>query len=316
MPNETDVDRGIRTEPQGCSVDAAISEIAATQFGVLARRQLLELGVGPDAIQRRLAAGRLHTLHRGVYAVGHTALAPQARLTAGVLAAGPDAVVGHQSAAALWEIRKLTPGPIHLITPTERRQRPDLHLHHRLLLADEVTIRQGMPTTTPARTLFDLAAVLPQSQLERAIAEAAFLRLPIAPSLPLLLERHPGQRGNTNLKAALKNADLGNGIPKSELERRFLALVRKHRIPHPEVNHHVQIAGRDFERDCLWRDQRLNVELDGRQGHTTDHRFERDRADDRAMVAAGWRVIRVTWRQLTDESQTLVRDVVDLLGAG
>ena len=179
-----------------------------------------------------------------------------------------------------------------------------------------MTTRNGLQVTTVPRTLFDLAAVLTPTDLEAAMTQAEYLRLADSLSLPQVLERHPGHRGNRNLRAVLTSKSFGKGLPKTELERRFLRLICKHHIPHPEVNAHVEIAGRLVERDCLWRDQRLNVELDGRQGHTTDHRFERDRADDRELVAAGWRIVRVTWRQLAAEPSAIVGAVVNLLSSG
>ncbi len=181
------------------------------------------------------------------------------------------------------------------------------------LRPDEITSRDGIPVTTVARTLLDLAAVLPRDRLERAVHEAEYRRYADAPSLPELIERHRGARGLGRLRSILDEGGVGERLTRSELEERFLTLVAKHDLPRPEVNVSLRLNDRWIEADCVWRDQRLIVELDGAAAHHTRRAFERDRERDRVVQAAGWTVVRITWRQLVSESAAVVADLRRLL---
>ena len=222
---------------------------------------------------------------------------------AAVLACGEGAVLSHQSAAALWSIRGTAKSRIDVIAPRDLRPRPGLHPHRALLPADEVTVFDGIPTTTPARTLLDLAAVVPRQALERALNEAEILRLPGPHEL---LDRHPRRRGAATLRTLLLTSS--SPIPtRTELEDKFLTFLDDWGFARPHVNTMVDV----YEVDAVWRDAKLIVELDGFATHGTRRAFERDRARDRRLQAAGWRVIRLTWRQLdggealADELHTL-----------
>ena len=224
---------------------------------------------------------------------------------AAVLACGPGAVLSHRSAASLWDIRHTAKGRIDVTTPRVLRPRPGLH-RRAVLPADEMTIHDALPTTTPARTLLDLAAVIPSQSLERALDEAEILRLPgPAP----LLDRYPRQRGTRNLRTLLLNARSPTPT-RNEFEARFLTLLDSHGIPRPEINTIIE----GYEVDAAWRGARLIVELDGFATHGTRRAFERDRLRDRRLQAAGWRVIRLTWAQLSEADQ-VVREVRRLLAA-
>jgi very-short-patch-repair endonuclease len=317
MADEVAVDVDIRGKPQPHSIDGEIAALAGRQHGVVARRQIAALGAGPSAIDRRLELGRLHLLHRGVYAVGHRVVSREGRWMAAVLALGPGAVVSHRSAAALWGIRPTSRGRIEVTVPGPRRSRTTLEVHRARLAADEVTTERGIPVTAPNRTLLDLAAVLDATQVERAINEAEFLRVTDPTSLDALLERHPRRRGARALRQILAAQAIGATVTRSELERRFLRLLDEAGLPRPEVNASLQIAtDRWIEADFLWRPQHLIAELDGHASHATTAGFERDRARDRALQAAGWRVIRITWRQLHEEPAAVARDLERLLKAG
>ena len=185
-------------------------------------------------------------------------------------------------------------------------------MHQARLPADEVTVHQGIPITTVPRTLFDLAAVLPQRQVERAINEAELLHLWDELSLDHLLHRYPRHRGSKAIRAALQQRRQGSTATKSDLEEMFLALIDAAGIPRPEINALVE----GFEVDALWRDARLVVELDGRDTHGTAAAFERDRARDRALQVAGWRAVRITYRQMRDAPRAVIDDLRRLLGAG
>lgn len=171
----------------------------------------------------------------------------------------------------------------------------------------------GIPVTSVSRTLLDLASVLTEPQLERALNEAEVLRLTDRLSVPDLLERYPRRRGSAVLRALFRDRIAVRGVTRSEMERRFLAVLGSTDLPRPRRNAYVSVQGRFFEADCLWAAQRLIVELDGRESHGTDLAFEKDRERDRLLLVEGWRVARVTWRQLRDDAPAVIADLRELL---
>jgi very-short-patch-repair endonuclease/predicted transcriptional regulator of viral defense system len=292
------------------SVDRSIAALAGRQHGVVARRQLAALGLGADAIDHRIAAGRLHPIHRGVYAVGHRSLTRHAVWIAAVLAAGADAVLSHRSAAALWGIRHGERSSVEVIAPRRIRERRGLHAYRIVLPPDEVTHERGIPVTNVARTLLDLAAVVSQEQLEHALNEAEIRRLTSPLPLDALVARYPGRRGIAAINRALGNQrQTGETITRSELERRFLAFTEAHGLPRPQTN----TALGPYEPDALWPDARLVVELDSYAIHTTRQAFESDRARDRALQTMGYRVVRITWRQLRTDPHAIAGQLRALL---
>jgi very-short-patch-repair endonuclease len=254
------------------------------------------LGVDDNAIAYRVRVGRLHRLHRGVYAVGHTVLTGRGRWMAAVLAAGPEAVLSHAAAGALWGLRPSAAVVVDVTVPGTggRRKRKGLRIHRARTL--ETTTHEGIPVTTPARTVLDLAAVLQRRPLERVLDQAENARLTEVASLVALGRAHPGHRGAGRLMAILDTHAPGTTLTRSELEERFLALCRDHDLPRPLVNHPV--AGR--ERDFVFAAQRLVVETDSWRHHHTREAFEGDRHRDAILLRAGYRTLRVTHRQLTD----------------
>ena len=288
-----------------------LAELARRQHGVVSRSQLVSIGLGADAIDRLIAGALLHPIHRGVHAVGHRALTREARWLAAVLAAGPGAVLGVRFAAALWRLRDTSRSEIEVITPRVCR-RPGIRAHRIVLPSDEVTIESGIPVTTPARTLFDLAAVVSQDQLEHAFNEAEVRRLTSPTSLDALVGRYPRRRGTTAIRRVLENhRKNGASVPRSILERRFLALVDAHDLPRPKINRDSDHG----ELDATWHTERLVVDCDGFATHGTREAFERDRARDRALQVAGYRVVRITWRQLTTDADKIARQLSALLDA-
>jgi hypothetical protein len=231
---------------------------------------------------------------------------------AAVLAAGPAAALSHRSAAALWDLRSSASRRVE-VTAARQHKRSGIEVHRARLEPDESTKVDGIPVTTVARTLLDLAAVLPLSQLERATERAEALQLTDVVPLDALLERHRGQRGTAALRKIVKDRVLP-ALTRSEVEDRFLTFLDVHGLPRPEVNADLHLDGRWFEVDFLWRDQRLIVELDGHQTHGTRAAFERDRERDRILQAHGWRVIRITWRQLHEHPDAVAADLARLLG--
>jgi hypothetical protein len=284
-----------------------IAELASRQHGVVARAQLSEMGLGRGAIDQRVARGQLHVLYSSVYAVGHTSLSDAGRSMAAVLAGGPGAVLSHRAAAAHWEIRPSDARDLEVTTARRRRSRPGLCFYRSYLPLDEVTTQGGIPVTTVPRTLFDLAAVVPSGHLNRAVNEAEIRLLWDPLSLDDLLARHPRRPGAAVVRAVLETP--GTCITRSELEDLFIGFLDGEGLPRPATNVPMQLSGAWIEADCVWPEQRLIVELDGHATHATRSAFENDRARDRALVAAGWRVMRITWRQLQDHPEALSRDL-------
>jgi very-short-patch-repair endonuclease len=287
-------------------VDRAIAELAQRQHGVVSRRQLVWLGYTRHEIDRRIASGMLHVVHRGVYAVGHRRLTREGRWFAALLAAGPDAVLSHESAAVVWRLRD-EERDIEVSVARRRRRRRGLCIHEAQLPATDTTSRHGIPVTTPIRTLLDLARTLTLEALEEAIRQAEYHRLASAASLSKTAESRHGESGVKALRTALEKADLGKGPTRNGLEQRFRRFVREHDLPRPtRLNAPIELNGRRIEVDVLWRRQRLIVELDGGGAHMTTDAFHDDRARDQELVAAGFRVIRITWWQLKSEPERIV----------
>jgi len=233
---------------------------------------------------------------------------------AALLSIGPDAVLSHRSAAALWAIRATARERIDVTVPRALPPRTGIELHRATLPPDEITTHHDIPVTTLPRTLLDVAAVIPPHQLERAANEADVQRLADPLTLDDLLERHPRRKGAGAIRALIEEHTIGQAITRSDLESAFLAFLDEAALPRPETNVRLELsATRAVEVDCLWQNHNLIAELDGRTFHATTRAFEHDRAKDRALVIHGWRVIRITWRQLQNERTQLVADLRCLL---
>ncbi|MFN8217191.1 MAG: DUF559 domain-containing protein [Solirubrobacterales bacterium] len=332
----------MRGQTRTREIERRISALATRQHGVVGRWQLLHLGLGRGGIDRRLRALRLIEIHGGVYAVGHRDLSALGRWMGAVLASGPAggpgagargetppvavppapaaappppvAVLSHRSAAALWGIRNPTSGPAHVTVPHRSRSTDRIRRHVALLPADETALCEGIPVTTVPRTLLDLAATASADELTFALREAEYRHLHDALTLPDLLARHPRRRGSRRVRLALDRLDEGpRGRPQSPLEELFVPFLRRHRLPLPELNADLSVAGHRHRVDCLWRPTRQIVELDGWQGHRTRTAFRSDRARDRRLTAAGYRVTRLTLSQLEDEPAAIAADLRTLL---
>lgn len=275
------IDRSIARKVTPLAVAAGI---AAPQHGVVARRQLLRAGLSRDAVDHMMGDGRLLPLHRGVYAVGHRPVGPRSREMAVVLLAGPSGALGHESSAALWIMTRPWHGPVKAIGP-KSRSGPDFVIHRtRDLPRSDVTRHFGIPVTTPARTLLDLSGSLPLDALDAALAEALVRRLVRLEDLQA--------RATGDLRRLLATA----APTRSHLERRFRALLREHGLPQPVSNGIIE----GYEVDIHWPEHRVIAELDGYEFHVHRRAFETDRLRDQVLMAAGWRTVRVTDRQVTE----------------
>ncbi|MGH2803375.1 MAG: hypothetical protein ACRDL4_10070, partial [Thermoleophilaceae bacterium] len=291
--------------------DEAIADLAGRQHGVVARSQVMELGLSGDAIDRRLQAKRLLPLYCAVYAVGHHNRSRETAWMAAVLAGGAKAVLSHRAAGALYGIWSGNPLPIDVTTPRGQHRRRGIRFHRAAVPDDEVTIWEGIPTTTVPRTIFDLAATEDRRRLEKAINEAEIRRLWDELSLDDLLHRYPRRPGSRNVRAALRMRRAGASFTRSELEELFVRFSDRAGLPRPETNAPVE----GYEVDCVWRAQRLIIEVDSWETHRTRAAFERDREKSRILQAADWRCVPVTFLQLRDRPADVARDVRRMLGA-
>jgi len=300
------------------SVEGAVFALAAPQHGVVTRSQLLAAGFTRAMVASRLDSGRLRKLHRGVYVLGSLQgpLEPdRAREMAAVLASGAGAVLSHRSAAWLWGVlpRPGPAAPVDVTVPARSRtRRPGIQIHRSLGLSPHDTTRvDGVPVTTPVRTLRDLSLVVGARDLDRAAARLERRGLIGSTELEALPARHRGRPGARLLRAALPCGE-GPALTRSTAEERFLDLVRSGRLPRPRTN----VVVRGHEVDFLWPVEKLVVEVDGFAFHSSRRSFENDRRRDAELAAAGMRVVRVTWRQIVREPDATLVRVAQALARG
>lgn len=283
-------------------VDERIAVLANGQQGLVEWDQLRNVGVEPKSIRRRVATRRLHVVHYKVYAVGHERLTQDQRFMAAVLAGGSrDAVLSHRAAAALWGIEPFSSRVVEVTTRSWKRNQPGIRFSTADWHVDEVESIRGIPVTGPSRTLLDLGQVLTDDELERALRAAEQLQLTDVVSVADLLERYPRRRGCAAVRRLSAMRELYKGVTRSELEERFRQFLARHELPAPEWNVRLDLDQATLEVDCLWRDARIVVELDGYGYHAGLDAFERDRLRDRMLQLAGYIPIRITWRALRDD---------------
>lgn len=288
-----------------------LAALAGSQHGVVGRWQLVELGFADEAIRLRLAAGRLHPLHRDAYAVGHRIVTKRGKWLAAVLAMGPGAFLSHRSAAALWGLAGDRP-KVDVTAPRGKQIRPGrkgIQVHRCQFQPDEVTIRDGIPASTVARTLFDLAERSRPYELKSAWDEASRLRLLRVPEVTAVYERGRGRRARTRIRPLLTAEQRHVEDSASPLEERFAEFVLAHLLPPPQTN---VLVGKDVV-DALWANARLIVELDSWEFHAHRAAFEKDRDRDTDHLLAGYRTVRVTHRRLSEEPERLAAQIRALL---
>jgi very-short-patch-repair endonuclease len=276
----------------------------ARPHGLVRRERLLGAGIGRDLIDNRVRAGWLRPMYRGVYAVGPVP-SDDAPYLAAAMACGDRAALSHSHAGFLWRLFRHAPSrPVHVTVPAPRcPHHPGIRVHRvQVLRPDEVTRLRQIPVTTPARTLLDLAAVLHSRELEQAMAVAERTHAGTQRRLAALLARYPARPGTPKLRQLL-DGPRRPALTRSEAEERFLGLVRRAGLSEPEAN----VALHGYELDLLWRDEGLAVEIDGYAFHGDRDAFEADRRRDAVLASHGLQVVRITWRQITEEPEaTLV----------
>ncbi len=294
------------------AAERAIAEIAARQHGLITIRQLLGLGFDDAAIARRVASGRLHRVHRGVYAVGHLALTPSARRLAAVLAVSDQALASHITAAAIWEIRLTSSPRFHVTTTGRQRSRGAIRVYERALQADDRSLRDGIPVTSLARTLVDLGDVVAASQVRNAFVRAEQHRLIDMTAIAACLQRTGRTRGATHLREVLRVYDPRWEQTRSSLELALLDATTAAGLPAPEINAWIEDR---FLVDALWRSQRLIVEVDSRRYHDISSARRNDARRDHTLKSLGYGVLRVTDEELAARPEATARRISHKLNA-
>jgi very-short-patch-repair endonuclease len=295
--------------------ERAIVDLVRRQQGVLTHAQLTSLNVGRRTINRWLACGRLRSVHRDVYAFGPQPLTKRGKWLAAVLALGPRAFLSHRSAAALWGLAGDRPR-VDVNAPRGRQVRPGrasgIKVHRCKFEPDEVTMRDRIPVSTVARTLFDFAEWSQPHELKSAWDEASRLKLLRVPEVAMVYERGLGRRrARRQIRPFFQAEQRHVEDTASPLEDRFAAFVVAHRLPPPQTN--VLVDGDEI--DALWPEARLIVELDSWEFHAHRAAFEKDRDRDTDHLLAGYRTIRVTHRRLSEEPDRLAAQIRALLAA-
>jgi hypothetical protein len=287
-----------------------LERAADAQFGVLSLAQLRSVDMSNSAIRHALRAGRLHRVFRGVYALGRAPIDEKGGMFAATLACGEGAVVSHRSAAALMGLLDREPASIHVTARCQRGRKIDGIRSHsaRHLRRDETGTFDGIPSTSPARTLVDVAVEVGMPTLRSCFERAAARRLLDIEAVEASLD--PGRRGMPSLRLLLQEWRGAASVAatqrlKSPLEAMVLPLLAKWGLPMPRCNAPVQLAGRRIEVDFLWEEQRFVVEADSRDFHGTEVAFERDRWRDRELLRAGYSSLRVTRRQAEREADAV-----------
>lgn len=286
-----------------------LADRAGGQHGVVSVRQLESLGWTRSKIAREAAAGRLHKLHRGAYAVGHSAVTDHGRSMAAVLSCGRDAMLSHQSAGWLWGISGWPPPiPEVVATRTVRHARGDIRIHSsRTIQPDDRTTREGIPVTAVPRTLLDIAGAA-DGNVRWALPRAKRLGLLDLIAIDALLKRSHGLRGAARLRVALDRYRT-KAFTRSDLERRFLQLVGEANLPRPSMN--LFVSG--YELDAYWNELRFAVELDTYDYHGDEISFEEDRLRHEDLKLAGIEMIRVTGQRMDREPRSVVSRLRRLL---
>jgi very-short-patch-repair endonuclease len=280
---------------------------AARQHGNVTREQLIQADITSSAIGRRVHKGLLIPQYPGVYRVGHAAPSTKASYMAAVLAAGDGALIAGRAAAHLMRVLKGSPPPPEVIAPKQKRikglQTKCGHVDPR-----DATKQHGIPCTTVARTLVDLAAELHEHALARACHEAMVLHRLQPEDVEGVLGRMPNATGAATLRSILRG---DTKISLSKLESRFLEVLEEHGLDLPETNRRV--GGRYV--DCRWPKRRLTVELDSYRYHASRHAWEQDRKRERQARARGDDFRRYTWDDVNDNVRALVRELRPVIAA-
>jgi len=294
---------------QSSAAGQRLAALACRQHGVVSIRQLRKVGYSQKSVRHAVAAGRLHRLHHGVYAVGHTNLSLNGRCLAAVLASGPRALLSHYSAGWLLGLISTRPVPVHVTTPLPRKRRGSIRIHHSRTFTDEdMTLERNIPVTSVARTALDLAAGVRFRSLRRLIRRSEELNVFDLTDFRSILARNQGHRGAAPLSRALAIYEPPR-FTRSEFEREFVALAERLELPPLATN--FSAAG--YELDVYWPELRFGVELDVYATHGAVEPFEEDRRRDEDLKLAGVELTRVTAYRFQREPRKVMERVGRLL---
>jgi len=306
--------------PIQAGLDQRVARLAATQHGVFSRAQAMSLGATKGMLDHRVRGYRWERLGRNVFKLPGNPTSWRQSLMATCLAWGQWAAISHRAAAALWRLAGFDPGPVELTVPRNRKRLEPGIIHRHMLLRSEVTILEHIPVTRVERTLIDLTWVSPPELVEEAIDDA--LRRGIV-SLPRLRRRlaelgRPGRPGLVTMRRLLDARDLGAAVPESVFERRLLRVLQRAGLPTPFLQHEVRDGdGLVGVVDFAFPAALLAIEADGYRWHSGRVRWDHDRARRNRLTLLGWRVIHVTWTDMTrDPARTTeaVRQALTLKG--
>jgi very-short-patch-repair endonuclease len=281
-----------------------VVELSGKQKGLVRRAQLLALGIPPGTIDAWVARGLLHPVYDGIYMVGQPLLLPKAEVLAAVWACGPTALLSHRSATEEWGMIEPRKGlALQVTVPGHRRPGPKGVFVHRTndLYDDEISEKDGIPITSPARTIFDFASQAFRREVSAAYERGLIEKLFTRDDMIVLAMRHKGRRGIKKVRPLI-DRDAPPTVTIEEAHRLLLELVRSSGLPHPKTEVPIDC----YRVDMLWPDAMLVVEMDSSKWHSTPGRDERDKRRDAELSAMGYLTIRVTWTELTRHPSQVV----------
>lgn len=302
MANEPPLYRG-----QTSNTDVLLARLAAAQHGLVRLDQLRALGLDPRAVSKRVKQGRLHRIHRAVYAVGHAALSREAEWLAAVFASGDGAGLAARSAAEFWRVARKRVAHVDVVVPRKRRAQGTIHLLvSRTLVPGDIVRHRGIPVTHTARMFVDLTDTYTPHQLANVIYEAAFRKRFSEPATRAALARANGRPNVRVLERALELNATGSAGTRSELEDAFLAIVEAAGLPEPLVN----TPTLDVEPDFRWADRGLVVEIDG-PGHARERARRNDARCERILRGAGYTIVRFSAIDVEQRPAAVVQTLRD-----
>lgn len=295
--------------------DVTLARRAGRRHGVVSRAEAIAAGASKSAIQRRLALGRWRVVLPGVYAIDARPPSWRQTLAAACLAAGPDGVASHASAAALRSLAGFKETTIEIATAESGVRHRAFIVHRvRVLPRSDVTVVDGIPATTVARTLLDLAATRPEGLVEIALDDALHRRLVTVSQLQRLAGRER-LRGAPALRRLIAARPAGAAVPESPLETRFVQLARQFGLPEPVRQHPITIGGRRMRLDYAYPGAMVAIENDSYRFHDGRRSWQSDRERRNLLTAAGWRVLQITWGDVTAHPADTANRIRSLLAA-
>ncbi|MGZ4105520.1 MAG: DUF559 domain-containing protein [Actinomycetota bacterium] len=292
-------------------VDARVAELAAAQFGVFSRVQAARAGATGDAIRYRIATGRWEQVTPYVFRLAGAPPSWRRSLMEACLAWGDGSAISHRSAGGLWRLSGFEPEPVELTVPRRRERRAPGVVHRNALSSVDLTAVDGIPVTTPARTLIDIASVSPRDVVEEALDDALRRGLVSISRVRWRLDALGGGRcGVAFMRALLDDRDPAASVPQSGFERRLLRILKRAGFPDPVLQHRVRDGGRLIAVvDFAYPRHRLAIEADGYRWHSGKARWQHDRERGNDLTLLGWRVIHVTWDDLTNRCDAVVDSI-------